>query len=136
MHSTSTLGNMTSLSSMLDALFQQCNSKDFVSMSTEWQKRWAKTEGVFPINQVEWTDLRERYFTIHGGHSSHLDKQLGSIFKGRLLEVIPPGDREFGPLLLAIQADRHSNQMNSAEVLKQVMECMADKALLCPPTKA
>ncbi|KAJ3234426.1 hypothetical protein HDU78_005865 [Chytriomyces hyalinus] len=135
MHSTSTLGNVTSLSSMLDALFQQCNSKDYVSMSTEWQIRWAKTESVFPVNQVEWSDLGERYFTIHCGHSLHLDKQLGSIFKKRLQEVILPGDREFGPLLLAIQADRYSKQINSAEVLKQVMECIAGKALLCPPTK-
>ncbi|KAI8819295.1 hypothetical protein BJ741DRAFT_585133 [Chytriomyces cf. hyalinus JEL632] len=136
MHSQTTLSSLVSLPEMLDALFLHCNSKDFTSMTSEWNQRWAKTEGVFPVKQVVWSDLRERYFTINGGHTAKLDKQLGSIFKGRLMEVIPPGDREFGPLLLGIQADRHTNAMDSAVVLQQISECMADKALLRPTAKA
>ncbi|KAJ3216202.1 hypothetical protein HDU81_001149, partial [Chytriomyces hyalinus] len=102
MHSQTTLSSLESLPEMLDALFLHCNSNDYTSMTNEWNQRWAKTEGVFLIKQVVWSDLRERYFTINGGHTAKLDKQLGSIFKARLMEVIPPGDREFGPLLLAI----------------------------------
>ncbi|KAJ3227549.1 hypothetical protein HDU78_010017 [Chytriomyces hyalinus] len=52
------------------------------------------------------------------------------------MEIIPTGDREFGPLLLAIQADRTANSMDSAEVLQQINECISDKALLKPAVKA
>ncbi|KAJ3381311.1 hypothetical protein HDU80_001856, partial [Chytriomyces hyalinus] len=136
MHSQTTLSGLLSLYEMLDSLFVHCNSKDFASMTSEWNSRWAKTAHDWPIKQIQWTDLRERYFTIHGGHTADRDKELACLFKARLMEIIPTGDREFGPLLLAIQADRTANSMDSAEVLQQINECMSDKALLKPTVKA
>ncbi|KAJ3230332.1 hypothetical protein HDU78_008486, partial [Chytriomyces hyalinus] len=136
MHSQTTLSGLLSLSEMLDSLFVHCNSKDYASMTSEWNSRWAKTAQEWPINQIQWADLRERYFIIHGGHTADKDKELACLLKARLMEIIPAGDREFGPLLLAIQADRATNSMDSAEVLKHINECMSDKALLRPTVKA
>ncbi|KAI8827859.1 hypothetical protein BJ741DRAFT_654031, partial [Chytriomyces cf. hyalinus JEL632] len=136
MHSQTTLSGKQALYEMLDSLFVHCNSKDFASMTSEWNTRWANTAQQWPVKQVQWSDLRERYFTIHGGHNADRDRELACIFKARLMETIPNGDREFGPLLLAIQADRTANSMNSAEVLQQINECMSDKALLKPTVKA
>ncbi|KAJ3222939.1 hypothetical protein HDU78_011546, partial [Chytriomyces hyalinus] len=136
MHSQTTLSGLLSLYEMLDSLFVHCNSKDYASMTSEWNSRWAKTAQEWPINQIQWADLRERYFIIHGGHTADKDKELACLLKARLMEIIPAGDREFGPLLLAIQADRATNSMDSAEVLKHINECMSDKALLRPTVKA
>ncbi|KAJ3231804.1 hypothetical protein HDU77_000968, partial [Chytriomyces hyalinus] len=45
MHSQTTLSSLVALPDMLDALFLHCNSKDFTSMTNEWNQRWARTEG-------------------------------------------------------------------------------------------
>jgi hypothetical protein len=122
-----TLKGCCSLVAMLDTLFKHCNSKSKVTMQAEWDKLWRSTERNFPIDLKLWHDLRERYFLIYQGNLADLDKQLGTVFKSRLLQVVPRDVQEYGPLLLAIHSDRDTNEFTAEKLLLDIQQCEADK---------
>ena len=126
---TRTIDGLTTLTEMLDALYKSCNSRNSMDMHAEWDRRWAQTRGVFPINVLDWSDLRDRFFVVQGGFTAEHDKTLSMRFKRRLLEVIPSIDRDYAPLVLAIQNDKIRNELTSASLLADIEEIEKAKQL-------
>lgn len=102
---------------MIDEMYGRCNSQQKGNMITEWNRRWAATEGIFPPALTEWSDLRERYFEIHGLTDEN-DITLTYLFKERLQEVVPKDEILYTSLLAAIQTDVIEEKLRSARLLK------------------
>ena len=102
---------------MIDEMYNRCNSQNKGNMIKEWSRRWKATEGVFPPNLTEWSDLRERYFEIHGLTDEN-DSTLTFMFKERLVEVIPRDEFLYTSLLAAIQTDILDERLRSAKLMK------------------
>ena len=118
------LSKQVSFYQMIDDLKASCNSRCRLDMHGEWDRNWAKTEQVFPIDLVLWSDLRDRYFLIHEGNPTDLEARLSEIFKRRFLSVVPWDEhsREYGPLALTLQAEKMNgeNSMSSGMLLENI----------------
>jgi hypothetical protein len=118
------LSKQASFYQMIDDLQASCNSRCRLDMHEEWDRNWARTEQVFPVDLVLWTDLRDRYFLIHDGNPADLETRLAEIFKRRFLSVVPWDEhsREYGPLALTLQAEKMNgeNSMSSGMLLESI----------------
>ncbi|KAJ3253469.1 hypothetical protein HDU77_004535, partial [Chytriomyces hyalinus] len=117
-----TIASCTHFGAMLDELFLQSNSQNSIDMVAEWDQPCEATEKKFPINRMAWHKLRKCHYIIHRGYTPEIEALLAAKFKRRILVVIPTDNRDYAPLLNAIQNDRMSNIMPTAEILSQLTQ--------------
>ena len=118
------LSKRDSFCEMIDELNKSCNSRCKLDMHNEWERNWARTEQVFPIDLVLWNDLRDRYFAVYDGTPADLESRLAEIFKRRFLAVVPWDDsgREYGPLAVSLQAEKMggTNLLSTGALLETI----------------